>query len=1089
MSIGTYRDPDNLHGLLLLDTAFTASALDTSTLTQTGGMVAQPQPSTANAGWATLGQSGSPDALEYAVRVAQPGAPGASGSAASVIWRLSTDTDDTDWRGWIPYRQMVDFLAIKLHDPGLPAANTGQYCASACRLSSGAVVIAYVDDDDDPGSTVAALATEAIPATGPMTSTRVRVDSVGAGLTVTPTALIVIPRPGGSGERVLLLSLQPSAPSPAPAASYTIWIWASDDAGATWSRTVTGARGWSQSTSLAVSHLHGVYHDGYITLMVQGTDGSGTAVWHLVSDDLGATWAEVEKIQAGTHDVRQPHAIRLPGGVVALYYLDTTTPKTATKATPRGTFTTSPDWDTSIAPALPASAYDRMAATLAEDGRVCLLLRRSTGGGHDVGMIDPANPATPDTLDARFYDLGALDSGSANFALFGSGSSVSHGAIVCARGELWYAGQSYQNGGNYDRSLFLARFGGWSSVDWHTWSTGVGSGTVYWPARTPPSWASWTVTASGTVAAITADGLSLTDSGGSDQYLVQCDPTASPFSATMTAIRRYVMWRVDAVAGGSTSSLAIAVTLSATDGTDAAAVQVRIAATSAQLYDLHGVAAVGTLTGLPSGAREYLLVVSDDDDGTVYARLFVREYGATAWDHTVGGAVTTATSTTELLSWGHVATTGGRESVWGPVSYGNWGAGGGVLWPATSWPGSTPALLAGRPLAAAPMDLAGGRRVQGGGGPASTGDTWTVGTRYVYPAAAVDPTRSPSPSVIWESADTSSDQSFTFDFTGAKRHLNNAWGLYVAGANWRTAYLEAWTGSAWTPIGTVDLAAGTAGLGYTLGGGMVTAGAGGAAATRPIALDEYNGATVILDAGGTPAARALGPHTEGVWAVGPGGRPPLMRVDGSLTGIATTGTCHLVATSGALLVWGVATAYTKWRLRIPSGQPTVSGTYRLGTLLIGPVLLWPQVPDWGRGGRIEAGVDVATGEAGLRTATRRHAPRRRVTVSWPAGIDESRVQALDPDYLWPGLQGTAGAGLLRDPGMIEGALLRADGPLRPLVYLPRVGRPSSGTSMITGAGRTLYGRMVGPVTRRAILGDEHSTEVVAFDAVTIEEEL
>lgn len=1083
-------NPESLHGLLLLDTAFGADALDVSTLTQTGAQPAQPQPAAANAGWATLGQTGTPDAETYAVRIAQPGSAGSTGAAASILWRLSTDTDDTDWRGWWPYRQPVDLRAIALHDPGLPAANTGMYCPSAVRLASGQVVCAYVDDDDDPGSTVAALVSQAFPAEGIPASTRVRIDDVGAGLTVTPTACLTVPRPGGQ-ERVLLLSLQPSAPAPAPAASYTIWIWASDDAGATWARTVTGARGWSQSTSLAVSHLHAVYHDGYITLLVQGTDGSGTAVWHLVSDDMGATWAEVEKIQAGTHDVRQPHVLRLPGGVVGVVYLDVAAPKWATKATPRGALTTSPDWDTELSTALPANSYDRLAATLAEDGRMCLLLRRSTGGGHDVALLSTSDPATADPLDVRYYGRGALYSADTNRTLFGSGSSVSHGCIVLARGELWYLGQSYQNGGNYDRSLWLMRLGGYSSVDWHTVGMDLAGastihGTSYWPASTPGPWAGWTASATGTTASITADGLELADTGASDQYLIQCDPTASPFSTTPTTLRRVVMWRCSAVAGGSTSSLAIALTLTASDGTDQIAVQVRIAATSVQLYDLHGLAAVGTLTGLPSGEREYLLITSDDGDGTVYARLWVRAAWEAAWTDTTGGTITTTTATAELLTFGHISTAGSRESVWGMVHYGGW-QDIGTLWPAYQWPAGTPRLLAGRPLAAAPMDLTEGRRIVGGGGPAQTGDTWTIGTRYAYPAAAVDPARAPSPSVRWESANTSSDQSLTFTFAAPTRHLNNSWGVYVAGANWRTAYLEGWTGSAWTPVATIDLASGTSGLGYSLGGGVATA-AGSGAATRPIQLDEFAGGTVILDATGTPAARAVAANSEGIWGGGHS-RPPLVRVSGSVAGIATTGTLHLCATSGGVIVWGSTASYTKWRLRIPSGQPTVSGTYQLGALLIGPVILWPQRPDWGRGGRIEAGVELRTGEAGIRTASRRHAPRRRVSVSWPAGIDDRRRQALTADYYYPGLQGTAGSGLIGDPSLIEGALLRADGPRLPVVYLPRVDRPASATSPIIGADRHLYGRIVGPIQRRATLGDEHRDEVVAFDAITIEEEL
>jgi hypothetical protein len=117
-----------------------------------------------------------------------------------------------------------------------------------------------------------------------------------------------------------------------------------------------------------------------------------------------------------------------------------------------------------------------------------------------------------------------------------------------------------------------------------------------------------------------------------------------------------------------------------------------------------------------------------------------------------------------------------------------------------------------------------------------------------------------------------------------------------------------------------------------------------------------------------------------------------------------------------------------------------------------------------------------------------HLPSYYVRQAGGLRLDRRR-QALTADYYWPGIQGTAGSGLVGDPSLIEGALLRADGPRLPVVYLPRVDRPASATSPIIGADRHLYGRLVGPIQRRATLGDEHRDEVVAFDAVTIEEEL
>jgi hypothetical protein len=108
-----------------------------------------------------------------------------------------------------------------------------------------------------------------------------------------------------------------------------------------------------------------------------------------------------------------------------------------------------------------------------------------------------------------------------------------------------------------------------------------------------------------------------------------------------------------------------------------------------------------------------------------------------------------------------------------------------------------------------------------------------------------------------------------------------------------------------------------------------------------------------------------------------------------------------------------------------------------------------------------------------------------VDFSWEA-LDERAARAGAPAVLTPA-SGSAVA-VDGDPHQMEGLLRRLDGPSRLVVYLPAVDLDAS-TEALCGPARLLYGRMVSPVTRRTVLGEELSDEVIAVDAVVIEEEV
>ena len=361
-----------------------------------------------------------------------------------------------------------------------------------------------------------------------------------------------------------------------------------------------------------------------------------------------------------------------------------------------------------------------------------------------------------------------------------------------------------------------------------------------------------------------------------------------------------------------------------------------------------------------------------------------------------------------------------------------------------------------------------------------------MGTRYSRGISNIDPQISPSPAMYWQST-SNAEQVIEWDLGRANRPLNGTIGVYLGRVNFRTAYVESWNGSTWDAVATIDTATGTAGLSYTLDGRILTAAGTGTAATRYIHMDETDGQTIVLDTGGTPSAHKSLGNSEGVWAASHG-RKPLIRVSGSLGSVATSGLCDICADAVTVLIHNVTAAKTKWRLRIPASQTIPDDGYRIGVCLIGPMFYLPQVYDWGRSIGADANVEVTEGRDGRRFAVRRGQARRYVDVAWPGGTDTTQVYALDPDYYEPA-SGYAAAGVVSDAQALEAALVRSDGPLSPVVYLARVPEPSAATQVIVGREAILYGRLSSGIQRRAVLGQEYSTEVIAVDSITVEEEV
>ena len=1083
------RTPENLHGFLMLDDAFTdANRGAGTTATQGDPSPDMPQPD-GNSGYLELRQVG--DALtntEYRALAVSSGGASNTGAGGAYAWRPTTSTDDTDYRGWVAWRHLMD-----MYRPGIGSAKD----LSAVRMSDGTVIIACTSSSNP---TVLHRAPDA------SSWSAVTVDS---SVTVTggvsPTALVRVPRDGG--ERALLFQVQRRGLHPSPADVYSIHAYASDDGGATWSQVVYGGQGFTVPSTSTPRLMTAAYHDGYLTVLVENLDGGTTTWYHLVSSDMGASWVEVENYNSGgalaTHD---PQAFTTPLGQVCIVYrVPTNTIRVVIKSTPYQPITGNPTLGT-VTQLGNRSAYTYSIhwATIGTDGRVYIQARETGANADNIDMwvINPDQPSTVYDEDARYYLRGALRTGDITECLGepGSGTNISPPICVEYRDQLLYAGPVVTNAGTYGTSLWFAHFGGYSSIDWRdagadfdAASTRAEHGGVYIPVDIPTNWGTATMTTSGSFTEeIGTDGLlhiNLPSGGGLNRYNADMAMmTGSPTPGVLNGFALFSNVDVSASSATATGDTMLEAHFMQA-GPKRVSIAVGLLDTTAELYDIDGAAtSLGSASGLTAGAKDYLLVSSFDGGSTADVGLFWRENGGTLWTKVATASITpgttggTAKLAIEMDNYDGSSYFENDLKV-GIMSMMSVQDGGVVQWP-ISHPAAWPESLSGRPFPMTPHDLAAGRQVYAAGGPAYFGDAWTVGTRYARGLHQLDPTISPSPAVYWESTDTT-EQILEWDLTTADRPLDGTIGIYLGGCNFRTAYLEEWNGAAWVATATIDLATGTNGLSYTLDGKVLTAAGTGTAATRYIHMDELADCTVVLDTGGTATAKRVSKNSEGVWDPGHS-RKPLVRLD-STHGV-TSGTCDLCASSVVVLVHDRTTARTKYRLRIPASQAVPDPGYRVGTCLIGPMVYIPQVYDWGRQMEARPNVDVTEGRDGRRFATRRGAPRRSVEVSWPGGTDTTHVYDLNPDH-WEPASGYAAAGVVADAQKLEAMVLRADGPRIPAVYVARAPQPGSATQTIIGAGTHLYGRLSDRIRRTAVLGNEYSSEVQTIDSITIEEEV
>ncbi|MFZ9483560.1 MAG: hypothetical protein ACO3AV_11745, partial [Ilumatobacteraceae bacterium] len=549
-------------------------------------------------------------------------------------------------------------------------------------------------------------------------------------------------------------------------------------------------------------------------------------------------------------------------------------------------------------------------------------------------------------------------------------------------------------------------------------------------------------------------------------------------------------------AGGDDSTMACAVTVRWTDRYGGAGlssydyeISVRFDTAGFSVYDQNGAALVDSPVAIDMTTELRVRVVIDSSGylRTWYARSgHVRSWAAGP-DHT---ALTNAGATANdpRVVWGHqAAPAADTTSVWTMAAYCMWAS----RWnsASTDSPGKTwanPTQLHTRSLPTRPALVFDGVRIHGTDGPAVIGDYWRIGARYDYPITAAMWEEDPSPRVRWRSTADEIDAYLVWDTTAMSsggRLLNHTVGMMLAGCNFKSAKLQGWDGAAWQDIGTLDMTVISAAP-YRRDGDVIYVDTGSSfTGANYIDHSAYVGGTVELDA---TTRRKIVAHTAGAWTNQTTKRP-WFRLDGIVDTEPTTGTCRVVASAGVLVVHEHNTDYRYLRLLIPS-YATAANYYQIGLCVIGHVEVLGFSPNRERKIRHDHPADLVEFRDGSSRARSRGPRRRTVDLAWEDGVDEQTIRAASavPDYVGGTSAGLPAGTKYDTVSHVLGLLDSLDGPVRPVVYLPRIDRTTGSISIVDPA-QFIWGRLGAKISQETVTGLEGRTAIDRLMTLSIEE--
>ncbi len=372
------------------------------------------------------------------------------------------------------------------------------------------------------------------------------------------------------------------------------------------------------------------------------------------------------------------------------------------------------------------------------------------------------------------------------------------------------------------------------------------------------------------------------------------------------------------------------------------------------------------------------------------------------------------------------------------------------------------------------------------GGPTYLGETVVLPVAYTYPVTALSPIDSPRPSLEWRSTDAAACR-FVYD-QGADQSSWYGGGvaLIVIRAWPRQWVLErSENGTAWTTLGTLDLAVGT-GLSWARVGRTITP-TGAPTIARYFQRDELK-AGYLLD--GT-YARKINSNSPGFWQASGTNQALRLQIAGATGADPASGTAGvLVAPTGVLCAYPAADTATRYlRITIAASQVTPDGTYHAGIAGIGEILGVGADPSWQWTVTHQMARRVTRfTDGGL--AARRVGPSHRIgRYTWPDGIALQKMRLLTdvPDYV--AISGGSPIGTMEDAwsSLPQALGSRLESGTLPVVMLPRL--PTTDGVTLTQPELVLYGLAAADsiMLTGQPGGTEGVSEILVVDGFSVEE--
>jgi hypothetical protein len=366
--------------------------------------------------------------------------------------------------------------------------------------------------------------------------------------------------------------------------------------------------------------------------------------------------------------------------------------------------------------------------------------------------------------------------------------------------------------------------------------------------------------------------------------------------------------------------------------------------------------------------------------------------------------------------------------------------------------------------------------IRASGGPTYFGELVTLPEAYAYPVTAVHPDTSPSPRVQWRSTGLAETE-LVYDL-GENVFLGGALALAVINATPRSFELSIDDGAGgWSVVGTLDK--GWSSINYTLSGRTIVPRSGTAVISRYIHENELVGgyATIQPFGVGANSGRRITRNSAGYWTTDANVQRVKIEVEGLDGTEPASGAGDIVAPSGVLVAYPSTDAIRQLvRVRIASAI-SPDERYEAGIIAVGRVMAAGAQPSWEWQRLTEFSREVTRRADGSAQIRRTGPPRRSLRYSWdPVTLLDLRVTANSPDYV--GASGGVAIGTSEDVSTsLVGAVVEQ---LRsgevPAIVIPKL--PAT-TSTITDPTLWMYGVVTSDGWDvSGVVGEEGTNEVV-----------